>query len=192
MQFYDVVKTRKSIKKFKNCELDREKLLRIIDAAMRSPSWKNSTPYKFIVVERDNLKQDIANAIMNKTVVASESILNSPATIVIVADPNASGSIEGKDLYLVDSAIAMEHLVLAATNEDYGTCWIASFDEKKIKHALKIPDNLKVVALTPIGESQEVEEEKPHQPKKDVKDYLYLNEWDKSYMDENVRVLINH
>lgn len=192
MEFYDVVKKRKSIKKFKSGELDREKLLKIIDAAMRAPSWKNSTPYKFVLVDRDNLKQNIAGTILNKTTDTAEAVTNAPATIVVVADPNASGSMEEKDYYLVDSAIAMEHLILAATEEGYGTCWIGAFNEKKVKEILEIPDNYKVVALTPIGESAEGEEEKPHQPKKDVKDYFYVNKWNESYMDQNVKVLIHH
>ncbi|MBE6044632.1 MAG: nitroreductase [Clostridium thermopalmarium] len=192
MEFYDVVKKRKSIKKFKTGQLDRDKLLKIIDAAMRAPSWKNSTPYKFILVDREDLKDIIARSIINKSYETAEAVSNAPATIIIVADPNASGSIEEKDLYLVDSAIAMEHLILAATEEGYGTCWIASFDERKIKEALEIPDNYKVVALTPIGESAEEEEEKPHKPKKDIRDYLYANKWEKSYMDQNVKVLIHH
>lgn len=192
MEFYDVVKKRKSIKKFKSGELDREKLLKIIDAAMRAPSWKNSTPYKFILVDRDDLKQNIAGAILNKTTDTAEAVTNAPATIVVVADPNASGSMEEKDYYLVDSAIAMEHLILAATEEGYGTCWIGAFNEKKVKEILGIPDNYKVVALTPIGESAEGEAEEPHQPKKDVKDYFYVNKWNESYMDQNVKVLIHH
>lgn len=192
MEFYDVVKKRKSIKKFKTGELDRDKLLKIIDAAMRAPSWKNSTPYKFIIVDKDNLKDIIAGAIINKSYETAEAVSNAPAAIVIVADPNDSGFVEEKDLYLVDSAIAMEHLILAATEEGYGTCWIASFDEKKIKEALEIPDNYRVVALTPIGESAEEEEEKPHKPKKDVRDYFYANKWNESYMDQNVKVLVHH
>src|SRR3712207_7306164 len=67
MEFYEVIKKRKSIKKFEQTAIDRDKLLKIIDMAMRAPSWKNKTPYKFIVVESDKLKLDIANAIENKT-----------------------------------------------------------------------------------------------------------------------------
>ena len=51
MQFYDVVKMRQSIKKFKNTPINTEKLARMINAAMMSPSWKNKTSYKFILVD---------------------------------------------------------------------------------------------------------------------------------------------
>ena len=55
------------------------------------------------------------------------------------------------DYFLVDVSIAMEHLVLAAADLGLGTCWIGAFDEKKIKTILSIPDNIRIVALTPIG-----------------------------------------
>jgi nitroreductase len=54
------------------------------------------------------------------------------------------------DYYLVDVAISMEHLVLAATDLGLGTCWIGGFDEAKVKQVLDIPEKIKVVALTPI------------------------------------------
>lgn len=192
MQFYDVVKKRKSIKKYKANELDREKLLKIIDAAMMSPSWKNEAPYKFILIDKDIIKQNIANTIINKSSAAATAVLNAPMTAIIVAEPGASGNMEGKDYYLVDSAIAMEHFILAATEEGYATCWIGSFDEKKIKELLAIPDNMRVVALTPIGEAQEEEEERPHHTKKNVHDFVYINKWNESFMDQNVKVLVHH
>lgn len=55
------------------------------------------------------------------------------------------------DYFLVDVAISMEHLVLAATDLDLGTCWIGGFAEEKIKQILGIPKNIKVVAPTPLG-----------------------------------------
>ena len=55
------------------------------------------------------------------------------------------------DYYLVDVAISLQQLILAATDMGLGTCWIGAFDEVKVKKALEIPENIKVVALTPVG-----------------------------------------
>jgi nitroreductase len=178
MEFYDVVEGRKSIKKFKNTPINAEKLSRMINAAMMSPSWKNKTSYKFILVDEKNELEQISKAIMNKDNSAAQSIIDSPMTAVIVADPNASGEVENKEYYLVDSAIAMEHFVLSATNEGYGTCWIAAIDEVIIKKTLSIPQNYKVVAITPVGE---IAESKDHYDKKDVKEYVFSNKWDNAY-----------
>jgi nitroreductase len=180
MQFYDVVKSRQSIKKFKSTPINTEKLARMINAAMMSPSWKNNTSYRFILVDEKTELQQISKAIMNKDNSAAQSILQAPMTAVVVADPSASGEVENREYYLVDSAIAMEHFVLSATNEGYGTCWIAAVDEDIIKKTLSIPQNYKVVAITPIGE---IAESKEHNDKKDVRDFVFLNTWDNAYAE---------
>lgn len=180
MQFYDVVKSRQSIKKFKNAPINPEKLARMINAAMMSPSWKNNSSYRFILVDEKKELEQISKAIINKDNSAAQSILEAPMTAVVVADPSASGEVENREYYLVDSAIAMEHFVLSATNEGYGTCWIAAVDEEIIKNTLSIPQNYKVVAMTPIGE---IAESKEHNDKKDVRDFVFLNTWDNSYAE---------
>lgn len=178
MQFYDVIKSRESIKKFKDSPINTEKLARMIDAAMMSPSWKNNTSYKFIIIDEKKELEQLSKAIMNNDNSAAQSILEAPMTVVVVADPKSSGEVEDREYYLVDSAIAMEHFILAATNEGYGTCWIAAIDEDIIKKTLSIPENYKVVALTPIGE---IEESKGHYAKKDIQDFVFLNTWDNAY-----------
>jgi len=178
MEFYDVVESRKSIKNFKNTPVDAEKLARMVNATMMSPSWKNKTSYKFILVDEKKELEQISKAIMNNDNAAAQSIIDAPMTAVVVADPASSGEVENKEYYLVDSAIAMEHFVLSATNEGYGTCWIASFNEDIIKKTLSVPQNYKVVAITPIGE---IAESKEHYAKKDTKDFVFSNTWDNAY-----------
>lgn len=80
--------------------------------------------------------------------------------------------------YLVDSAIAMEHLILAATNEGYGTCWIGAFDEDKIRKIFSIPSDYRVVGMTPIGISNE-EIEKYHEKK--IEEHVFQDNWNHSY-----------
>jgi nitroreductase len=52
---------------------------------------------------------------------------------------------------MLDIGIAMEHLVLAATDRGLGTCWIGWFKEEVAKEALGVPESLRVVAFTPLG-----------------------------------------
>lgn len=181
MEFYSVIENRKSITKFKDTELDKNSINRMINAAMRAPSWKNNTSYKFIIVDDDNEKKALSETILNKNDKASQSIKEAPVAVVIVGSPDESGEIEGKDYYLVDGAIAMEHFVLAATAEGYGTCWIGALDENKVKEILNIPDQLRIIAMTPVGE---IAERDSHNPKKEIKDYVFYNKWDRSFVDE--------
>jgi len=66
-------------------------------------------------------------------------------------------TVNGMDYYLVDLAISMEHLVLAATELGLGTCWLAGYDEGKVRSILGIPEKMRVVAMTPLGYPAEKE-----------------------------------
>ncbi|WP_432403977.1 nitroreductase family protein [Wukongibacter sp. M2B1] len=180
MQFYDVIESRTSVREFHSTPIDKESLARAINSAMMSPSWKNNTSYKFILVDDSREKDMLAEAIMNDNNSASESVRQAPMVAVIVADPDKSGIVADKEYYLVDSAIAMEHFILAVTNEGYGTCWIGAVDENKVRQILSIPNNQRVVAMTPIGKTAE---HQGHHPKKDVREYVFLNKWGKSYTE---------
>ena len=84
-----------------------------------------------------------------------------PIIIVGCADPAKSGQKDDKQYYLLDMGISMEHLMLAATEQGLGTCWIGGgFDENVVKEALDIPKEIRVVALTPLGFPDEVPEPK--------------------------------
>lgn len=183
MDFYKVLETRTSIKKFKSDQIKEESIGKMINAAMLSPSWKNNTSYKFIIVDDQRIREKLGETINNDTEDAQNAINDAPLTVVVVGNPSESGQINGKDFYLVDAAIAMEHFILAATNEGYGTCWMASFDENKIKNILGIPKEYKVIALTPIGVTEEA---KNHYPMKPVDSHIYLNNWENEYSHKNL------
>lgn len=187
MDFNDVIKTRTSIKKFKTEEICEEKLERIINSAMLSPSWKNKTSFRFVIVDDSNKKEQLADSIENSSEEMKQAVKMAPIVAVVVGEPSDSGCVDGKDMYLLDSAIAMEHFVLGAVNEGYGTCWIASFDEKAVMNSLKIPANFKVVAMTPLGK---IDESKPHNPPKNIDEHLYCNEWNAPYSEKRSKVLM--
>lgn len=182
MDFYNVIESRNSIKQYKTTPIDRDKVSRMINSAMMAPSWKNNTSYKFILISDENERTMLAGAVANDNNEAANAIKQAPMTAVVVADPNDSGKVNGQDIYLVDTAIAMEHFILSATNEGYGTCWIAAMDENKVKSILSIPNNYRVVGMTPIGESAE---NATHKPKKEVRDYIYLNNWGNTYTEND-------
>lgn len=182
MQFYDVIKNRESIKQFKSDPVDESKLTRIVNAVMMSPSWKNNSSYRLILIDNMEEKNKLSQTIINDTNEASKSIIQAPVVAVVVADPSQSGIVGDKEYYLVDGAIAMEHFVLAATNEGYGTCWIAAVNEDMVRQVLNIPENYRVVAMTPLGETAVSEES---QEKKDISEYIFLNSWGESYPGSN-------
>ncbi len=182
MEFYDVIKERVSVKKYKNDEVEKDKLFKMINSTMRAPSWRNKSSYKLIIVKDEVLKGRISEAILNSGNEAANAVIEAPIVVVFIANPEESGEVDNKELYLVDASIAMEHFVLAATAEGYGSCWVAALDEDRVKEALKIPNNFRVIALTPIGKS---DEQVKHNDKKDINDFVFLNSFNNPYT-ENV------
>lgn len=174
MDFYKVIEKRVSNKSFKTTPIPKETLDKIINAALMAPSWKNNTSYSFIFVTDSRQKEEISSLILNDSASAKNAVKQAPVTAVIVADPFQSGEISNKPYYMVDCGIAMEHLVLASTNEGYGTCWIGSFNEDGIRTVLNIPTTHRVVAMTPIGETDETPE---HYPPKDISGHIFYNNW---------------
>ena len=82
------------------------------------------------------------------------------------AHPELSGGNAGQPYYMLDMGIAMEHMVLAAAEQGLGTCWIGGqFDEATVKAALGVPDDVRVVALLPIGYPAEAPGPKDRKPK---------------------------
>jgi nitroreductase len=143
MDFYDVVRRRRSIRKYAPENVPDDALKRVLEAARWAPSWANRQCCRYVVVDDP--------AIIS--VISGRSIsFGAPVYVVACADPDKSGRKDGKDYYLVDVAISMEHLVLAAAAEGLGTCWLGGMlDEAIVKKQLGIPDNMRVVAMTSLG-----------------------------------------
>lgn len=148
MDFYEVIRTRRSIRSYKSDPIPDEVLMRVLEAARIAPSGSNRQPWKFIIVKSEELKKKVAAACHNQMFIAE-------APVVIVAcgyniHYNRGGYM-GDLSMLVDVSIAFTHLILAARAEGLGTCWIGSFDNEEVKKILGIPRDVNVVAITPLG-----------------------------------------
>jgi nitroreductase len=144
MDFDKVVLTRKSVRKYLDKPVEEEKITKCLEAARLAPSWENKQCWRFVVVRDKEIIAKLAKGI-------NFWAKSAPVFIVACGDPKRSGTRYGQNYYLVDVAIAMEHLVLAAANLGLGTCWLGLFDEEETKKLLKIPEGIRVVALTPLG-----------------------------------------
>jgi len=154
VDFMDIVRSRRSVRKYRPDPVPQEKIEAVLEAARLAPSWANGQCWTFIVVTDPKVKQRVAEA-------GNEWIEHAPAIVVACADPKKSGAKGDQAYYLLDVGIAMEHLVLAATDQGLGTCWIGWFDEQKAKAALGVPKDIRVVALTPLGYPDETPEARP-------------------------------
>jgi nitroreductase len=149
MDFMDVIAERKSIRGYADKPVEEEKLSKVLETARLAPSWANKQCCRYIVV-KDRVKiQELSGRF--------GWLKQAPVIVVACADPKDSGDRNGMKYFLVDVGIAMQQLVLMATNLGLGTCWIGAFDEPKVKKTLQVPENIKIVAMTPLGYPAEKE-----------------------------------
>jgi len=154
VEFMEVVRGRRSIRKYRPDPVPQAKLDHILEAARLAPSWANKQCWTFVVVTDPKVKHELGQA-------GNAWTAEAPVIIAACADPKQSGVKEDQSYYLVDIGIAMEHLVLAAADEGLGTCWIGWFDEPRARKALGAAAHVRVVAFTPVGYPDEQPEARP-------------------------------
>ncbi len=148
MDFYQVIRTRRSVRAFRDTPIPDDALRRVLDAARIAPSGSNRQPWRFIVVSSPELKQGLVSACHNQRFIAAAPVVIAACGRDIQFD---RGDWMGDYSMIVDVVIAMDHLILAARAEGLGTCWIGSFSDEEVKATLRVPEGWHVVALTPLG-----------------------------------------
>jgi len=151
MEFYKVLKTRRSVRNYLPDTIPDEALDRVMEAVRMAPSGSNKQPWKFIIVTDPEVKEKLQKACKNQPFISQ-----APAAIVACGyDVNYNrGGYMGDKTFLVDVSIAFTHLILAARAEGLGTCWLGDFENSGVKDLLDIPDDWDVVAVTPLGYPQ--------------------------------------
>ena len=154
MSLFDVILSRRSIRRYENKEIPQDTLDKIVEAGRQSPSAVNKQPYRFVIVTDSEIKKELKGLF-------SRFLENAP--IVIIGCANTKARLTGK-WATVDTTIALENMVLAAWSLGIGSCWIGSFNEQKIKELLKIPEDWKIVALVTFGYPAETPKPRKKKP----------------------------
>jgi nitroreductase len=165
--FLQLAQSRRSIRKYLDKPVEREKILECIEAARLAPSAENVQPWRFVIIDDPFLKNEFADHAFSGIYSPTRFAAKAPVIIVMLAKldilANRIGKqIQGIHFYLLDNGIAGEHLVLQAQELGLGTCWIGWFHVKKVRKFLKIPWNYKIVSLISMGypEPQKARERK--------------------------------
>lgn len=144
MELLELIAKRRSVRRYKPDAVPEADIKYILEAARLAPSWANTQCWHFVVVTDEDVKAKVGQAGFRWTA-------RTPVIIVACADAAKVGAKKDQEYYLVDIGIVMEHLILAATERGLGTCWIGGFDEAVVQKALGVPENIRVVAYTPLG-----------------------------------------
>jgi nitroreductase len=175
--FYDVSKKRFSVRRYSEKPVPSEMLDKILEIGREAASAANKQPWYFIVcINEDKLRLD--------KVFYREGFRAAPVAIAAVADMKEAWirKSDGKNFAYVDVSIAVTEMILAATAEGLGTCWIAAYDYPEAKRILEIPENMEIVTLITIG-FPESNEKQPERARKEMKDIAFKGKfgkpWDK-------------
>ena len=120
--------------------MPEDKLQAVLEAGRAAPSAGNRQNWKFVVVKDQAIREKLVDAANGQSFVG-----RAPVVIVCCApDPSLKW-------HMVDVAIAIDHMTLAAHSLGLGTCWVGAFNEAKVKDTLGIPDQVKIVQMLPLG-----------------------------------------
>jgi len=156
--FYELLKSRRSIRKYQPKAIEPEKIELIMKAALMSPASKRRNPWEFIVVQ----DADTLTKLSQTRTYGSQLLAGSPLAIVVVADKLKS------DLWYEDATIAGIVMQLQAQDLGLGSCWVQVHERESneagvsadayMRTLLKIPDPFAVLCVISIGYPAEEKE----------------------------------
>lgn len=154
--FQSLIRSRRSIRRYLDKSVEREKILTCIEAARLAPSADNVQPWRFLIIDDPELKEQFASEVFSGIYFISKFAAKAPVLILILARLDIIANRIGKQIqnihfYLIDIGIAGEHIVLQAEELGLGTCWIGWFNPRKTKKFFNIPHKYKIVSLMAMG-----------------------------------------
>jgi nitroreductase len=170
MDTFEAIESRRSVRQFKpERKITDEELNRILHSAVMAPSAGNTQCWRFVVVRSDDVKNRLA------TEAGHQHFINqAPLAIVVCADlarAHENYGARGRDTYaLQETAAAVQNMLLAAKALGLGACWVGSFDEKKASEILDLKENIRPLAIIPIGVAAEPTKRVP--PRRNVKEVV--------------------
>jgi nitroreductase len=161
-----------------------EHITQILDAGTHAPSAGNIQDWRFVVIKDRGKRIQLAEASMSQMWIAD-------APVLIVVCTNMDKISErygdrGRDLYSIqDTAAAVQNMLLAAHALGLASCWIGSFSEDAVTHILKIPEDVRPVAILPIGYPSE---KRPMPKRFDLYQLAYSEEYGKVWSKQKERL----
>ena len=146
MDFARLIVERYSVRAYRSDPVEEEKVRQVLEAARMAPTASNRQPFQLIVIHTAGREEELRR-IYNR-----DWFVQAPLVICACALPGRGWRrMDGKNYAEVDVTIAMDHLILAATELGLGTCWIAAFDPAAARKVLGLPEGVEPVAFTPLG-----------------------------------------
>lgn len=159
MDFFTLIEQRYSVRAYKPDPVPEEDLSKVLYAARMAPTAANRQPFQLIVIHTQDRKQEL------RRIYDREWFVQAPLVICACGLPGGAWTREdNKNYAVVDVAIVMDHLILAATELGLGTCWVAAFDAAEARSILGLPEEVEPIAFTPLGYAADQPRPKERKP----------------------------
>lgn len=149
MLILEIIKGRRSIRKFQKREIPKEVIDKLIESLIWAPSAGNLQSRKFYFVFNEKIKKDLAEAALGQDFIAK-----SPLVVVGCTDDKIAFRYgeRGKNLYSIcDVSASIQNMMLLAHEQGLGSVWVGAFDEKEVSKILDLPENLRPIIICPVG-----------------------------------------
>lgn len=154
--FLELVRSRRSVRRYLDRPVEREKILACLEAARLAPSAENVQPWRFVVIDDPAVKERFTAAAFSGIYSFSRFAAKAPVLVLVLARPDVLANrlgrqIQGVAFYLIDIGIAGEHLALQAEELGLGTCWVGWFNIRAVRRFFRMPHQYKPVCLMALG-----------------------------------------
>ena len=147
MDILEVIKTRRSIRKYESAPISEEEINKILEAGRWAPSADNSQPWRFIVLRSEEVKEKLAD-----TLTWGRFLSQAALGIAVTVNPRASSH------PVEDGAAATQNMLLEAHSLGLGACWIGTYgsgNEESAKKVLNVPEDERLLSVIAIGRPAE-------------------------------------
>ena len=173
----EIIKERRSIRKYEEKDIPEELVNRVLDAVRWTPSWINTQCWEVVVVKDKTIKERL-RATISKGNPAAKSIVAAPVVLAVCSRLGKSGYYKDKvstkfeDWFMFDLGLATQNLCLMAHHLGLGTVIVGLFDHDRAGEILKVPTGYELVVLIPMGYPAKT----PSAPKRrDIKEFTHYN-----------------
>ncbi|OGS36503.1 MAG: hypothetical protein A2293_00570 [Elusimicrobia bacterium RIFOXYB2_FULL_49_7] len=169
----ELIGERRSVREYSDQPVEKEKIEQLLNAARLAPSACNAQPWRFVVVSEPTARAAAIKEGLGGVVVPNTWAKTAPVIIVACSDLSLvthklAERVQGVQYHLIDIGIAMEHLVLKATELGLGTCYIGWFNGKALCRTLQLPSSWKAECLITLGYPASVPEPTPRKSLQDI------------------------
>jgi nitroreductase len=151
MELLELIRSRRSIRKWKDQDVPDKSIRVLIDAARWAPSSCNRQTCCFLVIRQDERRKVIGNALVR----GMSFVCKAPVHILALVDVRSYHLPGERHLPFLDAAVAIENMLLMAHYLGLGACWIdwsmSPRNQKRVLHMLNIPPWMMPIALIALG-----------------------------------------